>query len=149
MRYDVVTGGMNLNKITVNSSSVLNHTLQNVANGMYMYLNGTTVGYTSTPSAYGTAAQWTFEDYAGYKRIHNVSNNCEVDIENLLAYAQCRTGDADAWMSNRWTFTMVGTNYVFNNAWQNTQLNLFNNPAAGVQCTARATNTDAQWVYAP
>jgi hypothetical protein len=26
---------------------------------------------------------------------------------------------------------------------------VFNNPSAGVQCTARATNTDAQWIYTP
>jgi uncharacterized protein YegP (UPF0339 family) len=150
LTWNIVSGGLNLNKITIASAGGgLTKTLKNVANGQYMYLNGTTVGYTTTPSTYGTAAQWTFEDYAGYKRIHNVSNNCEVDVQNLLAYAQCQVGDPDAWFSNRWTFTMVGANYVFNNAWQNTQLNLFNNPAAGVQCTSRGTATDAQWIYTP
>jgi hypothetical protein len=69
-------------------------------------------------------------------------------IEHLYAYVECDTGTPDGWYSNRWTF-MVGSNYVFNNAWQGTQLNLYNNPPAGVQCTARGTSADAQWIYSP
>ena len=51
--------------------------------------------------------------------------------------------------AHRWTPTMVGTNYVFSSAWQGTELNCFGNPPAGVQCTERGTNTDAQWIYTP
>ncbi len=129
-------------------SAPLNKTLKNVANGMYAYREGSVVKYTSDPTPYGAAAQWTFEDYSGYKRIRNVGNSCLMHIEHLYAYAECDTGTPDGWYSNRWTF-MVGSNYVFNNAWQGTQLNLYNNPPAGVQCTARGTSADAQWIYSP
>jgi hypothetical protein len=127
----------------------LTKTLKNVANGMYAYRAGSIIKYTSNPDTFGAAAQWVFEDYAGYKRIRNVGNNCLANIEHLYAYVECDTGTADAWMSNRWTFTMVGSSYVFNNAWQNTQMNCYNNPTAGVQCTARGTSSDAQWIYTP
>jgi hypothetical protein len=72
-----------------------------------------------------------------------------VHIEHLLAYAECDTGTPDTWFSNRWSLSLVGTNDVFSNAWQGTELNCFGNPPAGVQCTERGTNTDAQWIYKP
>jgi hypothetical protein len=127
----------------------LTKTLKNVANGMYAYRAGTVVKYTSNPDTYGAAAQWTIEDYSGSKRIRNMGDNCLVNIEHLYAYAECNTGTPDAWMSNRWTVTMVGSNYVFSSAWQNTELNCFGNPTAGVQCTERGTANDAQWIYTP
>jgi hypothetical protein len=131
------------------TSPTLTKTLKNVANGMYAYRSGTAVLYTSNPDTFGAAAQWTIEDYAGYKRIRNMGDSCLVNIEHLYAYAECNTGTPDAWMSNRWTVTMVGSNYVFSSAWQNTELNCYGNPTAGVQCTERGTNNDAQWIYTP
>ncbi|HWZ87242.1 MAG TPA: hypothetical protein VNW92_00280, partial [Polyangiaceae bacterium] len=131
------------------TGSTLTKTLKNVANGMYAYRAGSAILYTSNPDTYGAAAQWTFEDFSGYKRIRNMGNSCLAHIEHLLAYVECDTNTSDNWYSNRWTFTMVGSNYVFNNAWQNTQMNLYNNPSAGVQCTSRGTNSDAQWIYTP
>jgi hypothetical protein len=44
---------------------------------------------------------------------------------------------------------LVGTNQVFSNAWQGTELNCFGNPAPGVQCTERGAASDAQWIYKP
>jgi hypothetical protein len=127
----------------------LTKTLKNVANNMYAYRDGQVVKYTSNPDTYGAAAQWLIEDFSGYKRIRNVGDNCLVNVEHLYAYAECNTGTPDGWMSNRWTVTMVGSNYVFSNAWQNTELNCYNNPSAGVQCTERGTSNDAQWIYTP
>ncbi|HVY26677.1 MAG TPA: carbohydrate-binding protein [Polyangiaceae bacterium] len=122
--------------------------LKNVANGQYMYVSNGVIKYTSNPDTFGAAAQWVFEDYAGYKRLRNLSNNCLANIEHLYSYIECTTGTPDGWMSNRWTFTMVGSNYVFNNAWQNTQANTGGNDG-NVRCTSDGTNSDAQWIYTP
>lgn len=139
----------NLKNLELVRSSALGKTLQNASNGQYAYRAGSAVKYTGNPATFGSAAQWTIEDYAGFKRIRNVGNGCLVHIEHLLAYAECDTGTADGWFSNRWNVTLVGTNQVFSNAWQGTELNCFGNPAAGVQCTERGTSSDAQWIYKP
>jgi hypothetical protein len=135
--------------VKAGTSPTLTKTLKNAANGQYAYRDGAVVKYTSSPSNYGTAAQWTIEDYAGYKRIRNAGNACLVHIEHLLAYAECDTSTPDSWYSNRWNVTMAGSNYVFSNAWQNTELNCYGNPPGGVQCTERGTSSDAQWIYTP
>lgn len=139
----------NLKNMEFVRSSALGKTLQNAANGQYAYRDGSAVKYTGNPAAFGSAAQWTLEDYAGFKRIKNVGNGCLVHNEHLLAHAECDTGTADSWYSNRWSVTMVGSNHVFSNAWQGAELNCFGNPSAGVQCTERGTNPDAQWIYRP
>jgi len=139
----------NLKSLEFVRSSALTKTLQNVANGQYAYREGSVVKYTGNPAAFGSAAQWTIEDFSGFKRIRNVGNGCLVHIEHLLAYAECDTGTPDTWYSNRWNLSLVGSNDVFSNAWQGTELNCFGNPPAGVQCTERGTNTDAQWIYNP
>jgi hypothetical protein len=131
----------------------LTKTLKNVATGMYAYRDGALVKYTANPDPYGKSAQWTIEDYSGYKRIRNDGNLCLVHIENYASngsMAQCDTNTSDGWMSNRWNQTTISTNtYVFSNAWQNTELNCYGSPPNGVQCTERGTNTDAQWLYNP
>ena len=139
----------NLEFVRATGTPALTKTLQNVANGQYAYREGSVVKYTANPAAFGSAAQWTIEDFSGFKRIRNVGNSCLVHIEHLLAYAECDTNTSDTWFSNRWTITLVGSNNVFSNAWKGTELNCFGNPPAGVQCTERGTSTDAQWVYTP